>query len=117
MECQRSLAIAAKVLLAALFCCPGAGSLRFVVTTHRLGATPPWDGQTLLNPSYLVELLPEPALAAPPRLTGGECYNRRPFRAPQPNPVIFTLGINHHTAPLAVREQVAFDADTAAGAG
>ena len=28
VECQRSLAIAAKVLLAALFCCPGAGSLK-----------------------------------------------------------------------------------------
>ena len=47
----------------------------------------------------------------PPRLTGGECYNRRPFRAPQPNPVIFTLGINHHSAPLAIRERVAFGAD------
>jgi hypothetical protein len=44
VECQRSLAIAAKVLLAALFCCPDAGSLGFVMTTRRLGATPPWDG-------------------------------------------------------------------------
>jgi len=29
----------------------------------------------------------------------------------QPNPVIFTLGINHHSAPLAIRERVAFGAD------
>ena len=37
----------------------------------------------------------------------GGCYNQRPFRTPQPNPVIFTLGINHHSAPLAIRERVA----------
>ncbi|TXT32179.1 MAG: glutamyl-tRNA reductase [Rhodocyclaceae bacterium] len=29
----------------------------------------------------------------------------------QPYPVIFTLGINHHSAPLAIRERVAFGAD------
>jgi len=29
----------------------------------------------------------------------------------KPNPVIFTLGINHHSAPLAIRERVAFNAD------
>ena len=28
-----------------------------------------------------------------------------------PNPVIFTLGINHHSAPLAIRERVAFHAE------
>ena len=41
----------------------------------------------------------------------GGCYNQRPFRPPPPNPVIFTLGINHHSAPLAIRERVAFGAD------
>jgi hypothetical protein len=50
----RSFAIAAKVLLAALFCCPDAGSLSFVMTTRRLGATPPWDGATVFNPRKLV---------------------------------------------------------------
>ena len=29
-----------------------------------------------------------------------------------PNPVIFTLGINHHSAPLAIRERVAFHAES-----
>ena len=42
---------------------------------------------------------------------GGGCYNRPPFSLPQPSPVIFTLGINHHSAPLAIRERVAFGAD------
>ncbi len=41
----------------------------------------------------------------------GGCYNRPPFRPSTPNPVIFTLGINHHSAPLAIRERVAFGAD------
>src|SRR5574343_186106 len=41
----------------------------------------------------------------------GGCYNRPPFRPSSPNPVIFTLGINHHSAPLAIRERVAFGAD------
>ncbi|KXB29448.1 hypothetical protein AT959_15955 [Dechloromonas denitrificans] len=49
MECQRSLAVAAKVLLAALFCCPVAGSGGFVMTTGRMGATPPWDALTLVK--------------------------------------------------------------------
>ena len=41
----------------------------------------------------------------------GGCYNRPPFRPSTPNPVIFTLGINHRSAPLAIRERVAFGAD------
>ena len=42
----------------------------------------------------------------------GECYNPRLFCADfVPNPVIFTLGINHHSAPLAIRERVAFHAE------
>src|SRR5574343_1985008 len=40
----------------------------------------------------------------------GGCYNRPPFRPSTPNPVIFSLGINHHSAPLAIRERVAFGA-------
>ena len=43
-------------------------------------------------------------------MAGAGCYNRTPFFAPAPAPVIFTLGINHHSAPLAIRERVAFDA-------
>jgi glutamyl-tRNA reductase len=39
------------------------------------------------------------------------CYNRTPFRPRQPKSVIFTLGINHHSAPLAIRERVAFHAE------
>lgn len=42
----------------------------------------------------------------------GECYNPRLFCADfVPEPVIFTLGINHHSAPLAIRERVAFHAE------
>ena len=33
------------------------------------------------------------------------------FARLKPNPVIFTLGINHHSAPLAIRERVAFHAE------
>ena len=39
------------------------------------------------------------------------CYNRPPFRAASPTSVIYTLGINHHSAPLAIRERVAFHAE------
>ena len=42
---------------------------------------------------------------------GGGCYNQPPFSSPTLSPVIFTLGINHHSAPLAIRERVAFGAD------
>ena len=49
-------------------------------------------------------------------MSGGGCYNPPPdcthcFLSFQ-NPVIFTLGINHHSAPLAIRERVAFHAES-----
>ena len=47
-----------------------------------------------------------------PRSGDCGCYNPLLFCADFiPEPVIFTLGINHHSAPLAIREQVAFHAD------
>jgi glutamyl-tRNA reductase len=44
-------------------------------------------------------------------LTGPDAIIGPPFLARQPDPVIFTLGINHHSAPLAIRERVAFHAE------
>ena len=102
-----------KGLARSAVCCPDAGSLGFVMTTRRSGATPPWDGIDSIKPERICQTLTsiQRARNPLPGPTGGECYNRRPFRAPQPNPVIFTLGINHHSAPLAIRERVAFGAD------
>lgn len=45
------------------------------------------------------------------KAVGCGCYNRAPHFVRQTIPVIFTLGINHHSAPLAIRERVAFGAD------
>lgn len=44
---------------------------------------------------------------------GVGCYNSRPVCAPLVfGSVIFTLGINHHSAPLAIRERVAFHGES-----
>jgi hypothetical protein len=47
---------------------------------------------------------------------GVRCYNRlltcHPSAYRPPSMALFTLGINHHTAPLSVREQLAFHAES-----
>jgi hypothetical protein len=53
VECQRSLAIAAKVSLAADQAAR-APEANLVMTTTRSGATPLWDDANLINPTILV---------------------------------------------------------------
>lgn len=52
----RSLAVAAKVLLAALFCCPAAGSLRFVMTTGRWVSYSPLGWPNFIEPELFSQL-------------------------------------------------------------